>query len=299
LNKDNKTKGIFSNDTIGPCTNPGNTSTCRPQLHGKGIGTYIFQDHCVNKTLRPDKVTEDIVYEELRALAGVFNVDAEPIINEMKVDFSKAAQMVVDNAATLVDKLRVVWLDCVGRCCKTEDGEEPQHFVGGGTGAPHLLMEEAGLTNVFEDKEGGWVCVNETDVINAAPDAIVVVDADWDTAKSKIELMFDHEEFCDMDALRGARLIKIPFSATTLGPRNGPAALDLAVASLYVRLGVPGDFTESGVGYFEASELEDITKDLKCSVDFDLVPYPVNSGSGITPSLALAATISLVIAVIF
>ena len=40
-----------------------------------------------------------------------------------------------------------------------------------------------------------------------------------------------------MDALKGARFVQIPFSASTLGPRNAPAAVDLAMAALHVRTG--------------------------------------------------------------
>jgi iron complex transport system substrate-binding protein len=42
------TKGIFSTATVGPCVGTGAEwagakTTCRPQLHAKGIGTFLFQ----------------------------------------------------------------------------------------------------------------------------------------------------------------------------------------------------------------------------------------------------------------
>ena len=73
-------------------------------------------------------MTEDDVYSEMRALGSVFNVDAEALIAEMKEDFDSAGKMVAGSSA---GKLTAVWLDCVGRCCKTDPGVEPQVFVGG------------------------------------------------------------------------------------------------------------------------------------------------------------------------
>merc|ERR1712216_368495 len=130
-------------------------------------------------------------------------------------------------------------------------------------------MKESGLTNAFEDREGGWVCVKESEVVKAAPDAIIVVDAAWDTAMSKIEYLYDHNEFCTLEALTQARLVKIPFSATPLSPRNGPAALDLATASLEVRFGIRGDLIKSGVSFFDIPMLKEKTKEMKCTVSDD------------------------------
>mmetsp|Transcript_109877 Transcript_109877/g.343510 ORF Transcript_109877/g.343510 Transcript_109877/m.343510 type:complete len:194 (-) Transcript_109877:1253-1834(-) len=70
--RDGKTRGIFSSATVGPCVGLGSQygdaewSSCRPQLHGAGIGTYLFEDSCENATLRPATTTEETVYEEMR-----------------------------------------------------------------------------------------------------------------------------------------------------------------------------------------------------------------------------------------
>ena len=59
-----------------------------------------------------------------------------------------------------------------------------------------------------------------------------------------------------MDALKGARFVQIPFSASTLGPRNAPAAVDLAMAALHVRTGSLTATRESGVGSFSPTFLQ-------------------------------------------
>eukprot|EP00931_Biecheleriopsis_adriatica_P075867 TRINITY_DN4963_c0_g1_i1.p1 TRINITY_DN4963_c0_g1~~TRINITY_DN4963_c0_g1_i1.p1 ORF type:complete len:426 (-),score=85.27 TRINITY_DN4963_c0_g1_i1:92-1369(-) len=275
-----KTKGIFSEATVGPCVGEGSEwegakNTCRPQLHAAGIGTYLFGDACEDKNLRPRTVTESFVYDEMRALGRVFNVQAEALIEDMKQDFDSASGMV---STAMHDKpLKAVWLDCVGRCCKVEEGEEPQVFVGAGTGAPAMLMKEAGLENVFKATDGNWACVKESEVIAAAPDVLVVVDAAWDTAMSKITWLYNHTGFCGLDALKGARLVQIPFSATTLSPRNGPAALDLAIASVHVRTGSLTAVRESGVSSFNPRTLETHVSGLKCSILQDEVVYDKES----------------------
>ena len=58
-------EGVFSNATVGPCdgedsdffpAGSGNKtlySTCRPQLHAAGIGTWLWEDYCEDPALRP------------------------------------------------------------------------------------------------------------------------------------------------------------------------------------------------------------------------------------------------------
>ena len=292
----NRTKGIFSDATVGPCTGVGSEwgltikPTCRPQLHKAGIGTYVFADHCEDSSLRPSTVTKDVVYGELRALGSIFNVDPEPLITLMKSDFEKAGKLVSDNAAALNEKpFKVVWLDCIN-CCDKGTDDEPTYFVGGGTGAPHLLMKEAGLTNAFEAKTGGWVCVKQKDIVAADPDAIVLVDAAWDLAKTKVDKLYNNADFCKLNAVTRASFVKIPFSATTLGPRNGPAALDLAIVSLHVRLGIKGNFGKSGVDFFDAKTLAKDTEKSLCPLQLNSVPYAASDG---IPELGSSSTMIL------
>jgi len=295
-----KKRGIFSDATVGPCTGPGsefadlngknyNRTGCRPQLNAAGIGTFLFADACEDKSLRPASVTEETVYSEMRSLGSIFEVDVEAMITEMKKDFDSAGAMV--SKANDNKKLTVAWLDCVGRCCKVEDGQEPEVFVGGGTGAPHMLMRESGLKNVFEDAEGGWSCVKESAVIKANPDVLVVVDASWDTALGKITWLYNHSGFCATDALQGARFVQIPFSASTLSPRNGPAALDLAIAALHVRKGSTTSVQQSGVSSFTPQFLQSHTEGLKCALEKDKILYG-DEAAAPTPSPPPATTMA-------
>jgi hypothetical protein len=199
----------------------------------------------------------------------------------MKADFDAAAVQVAN--FQFGNKLRVVWVDCVGRCCKSHP-VQPAIFVGGGTGAPNMLMQEAGLENVFANKSGNWVCVSQAEVVAAAPDVMVLAHAAWDTAVSKLTYLYNHTAFCGMDAIKGARFVQIPFSATTLSPRNGPAALDLAIASMHVRTGTTTPVRTSGVSSFAPATFKAATEfsGHKCTLDATKVLYETTALVGQT-----------------
>jgi len=228
-------RGIYDDSTVGPCEGTGadwpdyEGSTCRPQLHSNGVGTYLFPDACEDSSLRPTEVSEAIVYQEVRDLGAVFGLtdsEIQAIIDEMQQDFDAAAAVITGQSSS---GLTAVWLDCID-CCG-----EGELFVGGGTGAPHMLMQEAGLTNLYADRQGNWICANESDVKALDPDVMIVVDAAWDTAALKLQWIYNQSFLCDASFITGAHFVQIPFSASTLGPRNGAAALDLAKAAVLVQ----------------------------------------------------------------
>jgi len=258
----NQTRGIFSNDTVGPCDGAGSSwgegvlDTCRPQLHAASIATYLLADACEDTSLRPDTVSEEIVYQELRQLGAIFDVAVESVIDEMLEDFDAAT--VVLNTIVTDAPLKAMWFDCVG-CCGSHEV-----FVGGGTGAPQMLMTESGLTNAFADLDGNWVCVNRSQIAIAAPDVIVLVDAAWDSVAEKIGWLYNQTELCNLNVLQSARFVNIPFSASTLGPRNGQAALDMARAVANLHIG-PSPRSQSGVNPVDTMTLAADVAGLNCN----------------------------------
>merc|ERR1712048_1077363 len=145
-------------------------------------------------------------------------------------------------------------------------------YVGAGKGTPGMLMAEAGLENAFAHIDENWDCVPDTEIINANPDVIVVVHASWDTALDKIKWLYNHAELCDLDVMKGARFVQIPFSASTLSPRSGVATLDLAIASLHVRTGSLTTTGASGVSSFTPQFLATNTEGLACALKEADVP---------------------------
>ena len=201
--------------------------TCRPQLHAAGIGTWLNPLFCEDPALKAD-VTEETVYTAITQLGAIFNVPyvAEQLISEIRNDFSIAEQTLQASGRTL----NAVWFD--GLC---DDPE--QMFVGAGLGAHNLIMQKSGLTNMFGGLDKGWACVSVSEVMAANPDVIIVVEFAWDSALGKIEWLHNHSDLCTARAVKRADYIKIPYSASTLGPRNGAAALDMAAAVIHVITG--------------------------------------------------------------
>ena len=101
----------------------------------------------------------------------------------------------------------------------------------------------------------------------------VIVDASWDSAIEKIDFLHDHAGFCGASFVQRADYITIPFSASTLGPRNGAAALDMVTAAIHVTTGdVVMDF-RSGVSFFDPELLVQRTAGLRCPIQRDDLAY--------------------------
>eukprot|EP01052_Picozoa_sp_SAG31_P011418 SAG31_NODE_644_length_13275_cov_39.464633_14_plen_225_part_00 len=85
-------RGIFSNETVGPCIGAGSEysdssyNTCRPQLHAAGVSTWLEPASCEDASLRPSTTSDQTVFDALRQLGEIFNVqaEAEQIISEME-----------------------------------------------------------------------------------------------------------------------------------------------------------------------------------------------------------------------
>jgi iron complex transport system substrate-binding protein len=296
-------RGIF-NVSTGPCeglgsdwfkggstsaAKPHSYSTCRPQLHAKGIGTWLEPVSCEDNALKPAEATEETVYAAIRQIGQIFNVRtvAEQLVSEIKNDFDIAAESVRE----LKSGIKAVWLDCVG-CCKDDAGNKlkDQVFIGAGKGAPNLIMKEAGLTNVFAKEQGSWACVNISRIVEAQPDVMVVVDAAWDTAMEKIQFMHNDSTFCTAHFVQRAEYVTIPFSASTLGPRNGVAALDMLSAAIHLTTGSVTMNFESGVSFLKTDLLQNRTAGLLC-------PYkpPVKKESSSSDHLSDGAIAGIVI----
>jgi len=156
-------------------------SYCRPQMHANGIGTFLSAVSCEDPTLR-SAPTQQTLYDTITTMGEIFDVPtvASQLITEIKSDFEIAQKTLKEGAG---HSLTAVWLDCIS-CCKDE--AELSFFVGGGGGAPQMIMKEAGFTNLFEDLENSWACATVADIIASKPDVMIVVEAGFDPALDKI-----------------------------------------------------------------------------------------------------------------
>ena len=106
-------------------------------------------------------------------------------------------------------------------------------------------------------------------------------------AITKIDFMHNHSGFCDARFVQRADYITIPFSASTLGPRNGAAALDMVNAAIHVTTGATTMNFESGVTFFDPAVLEARTAGMMCPITS--TAYDASSTTAASPTLVSEA----------
>lgn len=177
----------------------------RDELAGFGVGTYVSPAACRSADV-PQQLDFDEVFGEIEELAGILRVDPAELLDEQRAQL--AAIEPVDGAPT------ALWY--------SSGTDAP--YVGAGRGAPQLVMATAGLDNVFADVDESWTSTSWEAVIDADPDVIVLIDAAWNTAESKIERLESDPATRDLAAVRDAHYVILPFAASEAGVRTVAAA---------------------------------------------------------------------------
>ena len=183
----------------------------RTALHDLGIGTYVSPAACKEEGYMPDPLTFDEVADEIREVAAIFGVPerAEELIAEQEAT--------LDGAAKPAEETTALWY--------SSGSDTP--YVGAGIGAPQMIMDAAGLTNIFADVHDTWTSAGWEQVVAADPDVIVLVDAAWNTAEKKIALLEANPATSQLTAVREQRYLTVPFAAGEAGVRNAEAVASL------------------------------------------------------------------------
>ena len=100
-------------------------------------------------------------------------------------------------------------------------------YVGAGIGAPELVLETVGLTNIAGDIDQTWSTLGWESIVEADPDVIVLIDADWNTAQSKIDLLESNPATARLSAVQNDR---VPHPAVRLERGRGAHGLGGGVA---------------------------------------------------------------------
>lgn len=193
----------------------------RADLLKNKVTPYLSPIACEDKALRPKQMRPEDIYNEIMAVARIFGVTdrGTALVGKMRSEVLQAQGMKRPGAAP-----KVWWWD--------SDTKTP--FVGGNAGAPGMIMRLIGAQNVFGDLDASWKGVSWEAVLGRDIDAIVIVDASWDTAKSKIDYLNSDPRFSAIKAVREKRFIIVPFSETTPGVGVMSGARSIAKA-LYKR----------------------------------------------------------------
>ena len=179
----------------------------RATLTDLGIGSYVSPAACKGDSM-PNPLTFDTVFEEIEEAGALFGVpDAAADLVAEQEDALAALEPGTSDTTAL-------WY--------SSGTDTP--YVGAGIGSPEMIMTAAGLTNIFADVQDTWTSAGWESVVAANPSVIVLVDATWNTADSKIANLKANAATAGLDAVVNDRYIVVPFAATEAGIRNVEAA---------------------------------------------------------------------------
>jgi iron complex transport system substrate-binding protein len=183
----------------------------RAALAKLGITSYVSPAACKEEGYMPDPLTFGEVEDEIRQVAAIFGVPerAEELIAQQEATLAEAANPEQETTA--------LWY--------SSGSDTP--YVGAGIGAPQMIMDAAGLTNIFADVHDTWTSAGWEQVVAADPDVIVLVDATWNTAQKKIDLLESNPATSQLTAVREKRYLTVPFAAGEAGVRNAEAVASL------------------------------------------------------------------------
>ncbi|MGV8976578.1 MAG: putative F420-0 ABC transporter substrate-binding protein [Cellulomonas sp.] len=184
----------------------------RASLAALGIGTYVSPAACKEPGYQPSPLAFDDVFGEVREVASIFGVPdrADKLVATQQLQLASIEKAVKATTA--------LWY--------SSGSDTP--YVGGGIGAPQMIMDAVGITNIFEGVRETWTSVGWEQVVAADPDVIVLVDASWSTAAKKIAILEQNPATSQLTAVRDHRYLTVPFASTEAGVRNVDAAVSLS-----------------------------------------------------------------------
>jgi len=184
----------------------------RQTLADLGVASYVAPAACKNAPYKPRKLSFEQLFDEIREIGAIFNVSdrAETLIAEQKA--------MLDSLQPSTAGLTAVWYS----------SGTTTPYLGAGSGGPEMMLEALGLRNIMAGVDDSWASGSWEAVVDANPDVIVLVDATWNSAAQKRKLLAENPATRNLDAVRNARYLVIPFPASEPGVRSVPATLDLA-----------------------------------------------------------------------
>lgn len=171
----------------------------RAALHALGVTTWVSPAACRSVDVAP--LSWDALLEEFVDAATVLGVP------DAGVRLMAEQRAALDAVEPLGGGATALWYS---------SGEDAP-YVGGGSGAPQLVLESAGLTNVAAGVDEAWTTMSWEALAESDPDVIVLVDAAWHTAASKIDRLRENPATAQLDAVRESRFVVVPFPMAEAG----------------------------------------------------------------------------------
>lgn len=188
------------------------TAGDRTTLDKLGVHTYVSPAACKEPKYQPDKMTFDLLFEQFTEMGAIFDVPdrAKKLIADQRERLASVDQADDDTTA--------LWY--------SSGTDIP--YVGAGIGAPQMVLDELGLSNVAADVDDTWTSMSWEKIAEANPDVIVLVDATWNSAKQKIKLLEDNPVTSETNAVKHSRYLTIDFPASEAGVRSAEATVKMS-----------------------------------------------------------------------
>lgn len=178
----------------------------RDRLGETEIGSYLSPTDCDNGvsvnggSSRTTALTTDALYQEIRELAEIFDVQGrgESLIADLE-----------ERAAAATEGI-----DLDGRTVMFWFADTKTPYVAGGLGSASLLARTAGMENVFGDATDDWPAVGWETVVDADPDILVLGDLQrdrfpGDRLDDKISFLREDPLTRTLDAVEEERFIAL------------------------------------------------------------------------------------------
>ena len=187
----------------------------RDELAKLNIATYVSPFGCANKADRP-ATSWDAIAGEVSDYGTLFGLtDAANDVNQKMLE--TLDQLKETNAGA---NTSIMWWDA--------GTDAPS--VGGKNGGPQLIIDAVGATNVFSGLDGNWADASWEQVIDADPEVIVLIDANFSSAESKRQYLESDPALQGLKAVQNKSYIVIPFSESTPSARTIDGAVTLSEA---------------------------------------------------------------------
>lgn len=181
-----------------------------------GIQVYELTESCTHIMDKP-KASLDDMYNDIANLGRIFGVE------ERANDLIDGWRAEVTEMTAGIDRENPI------RAFVYDSGEDTP-FTAGRYAMPTALIEAAGGMNVMDGFEKSWATVGWEEVVDAAPEIIVIVDYGEVTAEQKRDFMLSNPAFADIPAVRNDNFVTLAYVEATPGPRNIAAIGKLADA---------------------------------------------------------------------
>ena len=138
----------------------------------------------------------DVVYQDFYDLGRIFQVEdrAEEIVSAMKAQIAAAEEAVAGQEATKGFVFDMAQEEGAYTC---------------GNNFTSKLIEHAGGVNIFNDLDTTWATVSWEEVVERAPEVIVINDYGSTSLEEKIEELKENPALADVPAIRDGRITSV------------------------------------------------------------------------------------------